>query len=109
LSAVEKYKDEQVYFGLGLRSRALPDGKRGAREDISSISGNQRRLRRFTLHSMRDRFGVTAAEEWEYTDTELLQQGSWSDLSTVRKLYMGFTDITQLSVQKKHQQSLVKE
>ena len=38
LSAVEKYKDEQVYFGLGLRSRAIPDGKRGAREDISSIS-----------------------------------------------------------------------
>ena len=31
LSAVEKYKDEQVYFGLGLRSRVVPDGKRGAR------------------------------------------------------------------------------
>ena len=38
MSAVEKYKDEQVYFGLGLRSRVVPDGKRGAREDISSIS-----------------------------------------------------------------------
>ena len=38
MNAVEKYKDEQVYFGLGLRSRAIPAGKRGAREDISSIS-----------------------------------------------------------------------
>ena len=71
--------------------------------------GKVRQLRRFTLHSMRDRFGVTAAEEWGYTDTELLQQGSWSDLSTVRKFYMGFTDITQLSVQQKHQQILLKE
>jgi hypothetical protein len=71
--------------------------------------GKKRQLRRFTLHSMRDRFGVTAAEEWGYTDTELLQQGSWSDLSTVRKFYMGFTDITQLSVQQKHQRTLVKE
>ena len=38
MCAVEKYKNEQVYFGLGLRSHAIPDGKRGAREDISSIS-----------------------------------------------------------------------
>ena len=38
MRAVEKYKNEQVYFGLGLRSHAIPDGKRGAREDISSIS-----------------------------------------------------------------------
>ena len=38
MEAVEKYKNEQVYFGLGLRSRVIPDGKRGTREDISSIS-----------------------------------------------------------------------
>jgi hypothetical protein len=71
--------------------------------------GKERRLRRFTLHSMRDRYGVTAAEEWKYTDTELLQQGSWSDLSTVRKFYMGFTDMTQISVQEKHKQTMLKE
>lgn len=75
----------------------------------TDAKGKQRQLRRFTLHAMRDRFGVTAAEEWGYTDTELLQQGSWSDLSTVRKFYMGFTDLTQLSVQQKHKQSLLKE
>jgi len=70
--------------------------------------GRSRSLRRFTLHSMRDRFGVTAAEEWGYTDTELLQQGSWSDLSTVRKFYIGFTDVTQQSVQMKHRTNLLK-
>lgn len=36
--AVEKYKNQQVYFGVGLRNRVIPNGKRGAREDISSIS-----------------------------------------------------------------------
>ncbi len=69
--------------------------------------GRRRTLRRFTLHSMRDRIGVTAAEEWRYTDTELLQQGSWSDLSTVRKFYIGFTDVTQETVQKKHKTQLI--
>jgi hypothetical protein len=70
--------------------------------------GRRRTLRRFTLHSMRDRFGVTAAEEWLYTDTELLQQGSWSDLSTVRKFYIGFTDVTQETVRQKHKTKLIR-
>lgn len=82
---------------LGWRMPAYVDAK-----------GTKRTLRRFTLHSMRDRYGVTAAEEWGYTDGELLQQGSWSDLSTVRKFYLGFTDVTQLSVQQKHKQKLLK-
>lgn len=83
---------------LGWRMPAYVDAK-----------GRRRTLRRFTLHSMRDRFGVTAAEEWHYTDGELLQQGSWSDLSTVRKFYMGFTDVTQSAVKDKHRKRLLKE
>lgn len=70
--------------------------------------GKKRSMRRFTLHSMRDRYGVTAAEEWKYSESELLQQGSWSDISTVRRFYLGFTDITQQSVQMKHKEILLR-
>jgi len=64
-------------------------------------------LRRFTLHAMRDRYGTTAAYEWGYQENELLEQGSWADIQTVRKFYLGTTDQTFSSVQKKHQGALL--
>lgn len=58
--------------------------------------------RRFTLHSMRDRFATTAINEWGYTEEQLLEQGSWSDPETVRKYYAGLTDDTHSSVRALH-------
>jgi len=49
---------------------------------------------RFSLHSMRDRFGTTAADEWKYTERQLLAEGGWSDPQTVRKFYLGTSDDT---------------
>jgi hypothetical protein len=76
---------------LGWRMPAYVDAK-----------GKSRTLSRFTLHSMRDRFGLTAAEEWGYSQIQLLQQGSWADLATIQKFYIGITDETQKSVLNKH-------
>jgi hypothetical protein len=53
---------------------------------------------RFTIHSLRDRFGTTAAEEWKYSELQLLDQGSWEDQQTVRSFYLGTTDDTLNSV-----------
>lgn len=64
--------------------------------------GAQRAMRRFTLHSMRDRFATTAVDEWNYTESELLDQGSWADRQTVQKYYLGTTDQTLESVKHKH-------
>lgn len=56
--------------------------------------GSNRRLMRFTLHSLRDRYATTALNEWNYTEEVLLQQGSWKDPETVRRHYSGITDET---------------
>lgn len=64
--------------------------------------GNKRSMRRFTLHSLRDHYGTTAADEWGYTERQLLQQGSWTDPETVRKFYLGTTDETLNSVKQLH-------
>jgi hypothetical protein len=64
--------------------------------------GKSRSLNRFTLHSLRDRFGTTAADEWGYTERQLLEQGSWADPQTVRKYYLGTSDDTQKSVKDLH-------
>ena len=57
-------------------------------------SGKALHMYRFSLHSMRDRFGTTAADEWKYTERQLLAQGGWSDPETVRKFYLGTSDDT---------------
>lgn len=56
--------------------------------------GSDRRLMRFTLHSLRDRYANTALHVWKYTEEVLLQQGSWKDPETVRRFYSGITDQT---------------
>jgi hypothetical protein len=57
-------------------------------------AGNPKHMHRFSLHSMRDRFGTTAADEWKYTERQLLAEGGWSDPQTVRKFYLGTSDDT---------------
>ena len=57
-------------------------------------SGKARHMRRFSLHAMRDRFGTTAADEWKYSERQLLAQGGWSNPETVRKFYLGTSDDT---------------
>lgn len=64
--------------------------------------GVTRSLFRFTLHSLRDRYGTTAADEWNYSERQLLEQGSWADSETVRKFYLGTTDETHESVKQLH-------
>jgi hypothetical protein len=59
---------------------------------------------RFTIHSLRDRYGTTAAQEWGYSDIQLLEQGGWSDLQTVRKYYIGTTDDTYKTVKDLHKE-----
>ena len=54
---------------------------------------------RFSLHSMRDRYGTTAAYEWKYSDRHILAEGGWSDPATVRKFYLGTSDETHKEVQ----------
>jgi hypothetical protein len=68
-------------------------------EDAKGIT---RHMYRFSLHAMRDRFGTTAADEWGYSERELLEQGSWSDPATVRKYYLGTSDATFTSVKTRH-------
>jgi hypothetical protein len=57
---------------------------------------------RFTIHSLRDRYGTTAADEWGYSERQLLEQGCWADAETVRKFYLGTTDETYQSVRDLH-------
>lgn len=72
-----------------------------------TATGQTRQMMRFTLHSMRDRFAVTAKEEWGYTETQLLAQGSWEDPETVRKFYLGTSDDTHLEVKRIHNSKTV--
>ena len=61
--------------------------------------GKPLHMYRFTLHSMRDRYGTTAADEWKYSERQLLAEGGWSDPQTVRKFYLGTSDDTHDEVQ----------
>jgi hypothetical protein len=65
-------------------------------------AGKARFMYRFTIHSFRDRYGTTAADEWGYSERQLLEQGSWADAETVRKFYLGTTDGTYQSVRDLH-------
>lgn len=67
-------------------------------------AGKALHMYRFSIHSMRDRFGTTAADEWNYSERQLLEQGSWSDPQTVRKFYLGTTDQTFNSVRRLHEE-----
>lgn len=62
-------------------------------------AGNPKHMYRFSLHSMRDRFGTTAAYEWKYSDRHIMAEGGWSDPATVRKFYLGSSDDTHNEVQ----------
>ena len=64
------------------------------KEHLTSL-GLRRRLLRFTLHALRDRFANTAIHEWKYPEDVLLQQGAWEDSETVRRFYAGVTDESQ--------------
>jgi len=71
-------------------------------------AGKARYMYRFTIHSLRDRYGTTAADEWGYSERQLLEQGSWADAETVRKFYLGTTDETYQSVRDLHKKGLKK-
>ena len=62
-------------------------------------AGKPKHMYRFSLHSMRDRFGTTAAYEWKYSDRHIMAEGGWSDPATVRKFYLGSSDDTHNEVQ----------
>ena len=81
----------RTFESLGWKMPAVVDAK-----------GKSKSLSRFTLHSLRDRFGQTAADEWGYTERQLLEQGSWTDPQTVRKFYLGTTDKTYEEVRELH-------
>ena len=66
-----------------------------AMDEYVTALGKKRRLFRFTLHALRDRFANTAIHEWRYPEDVLLQQGSWEDSETVRRFYAGVTDESQ--------------
>ena len=66
-----------------------------AMDEYVTALGKKRRLFRFTLHALRDRFANTAIHEWRSPEYVLLQQGSWEDSETVRRLYAGVTDESQ--------------
>lgn len=72
---------------------------------IYDAKGKARYMYRFTIHSFRDRYGTTAADEWGYSERQLLEQGSWSDPETVRKFYLGTTDDTYQSVRDLHKKN----
>ena len=93
--------------GQSIRRRLLLEGVRGANSPgagrtVSAIQdwdameqpGSNVQLLRFTLHSLRDRYANIALHVWKYTEERLLQQGSWRDAETVRRLYSGITDQT---------------
>jgi hypothetical protein len=71
-------------------------------DSYTTAHGKTRALNRFTLHALRARYGTTAADEWKYTERQLLEQGSWADAATVRRFYAGTSDDTFASVQKLH-------
>lgn len=89
------------YFNSSVMRPALDElgWKMPAYQDAA---GNDRHMYRFTLHSLRDRYGTTAADEWGYSERQLLEQGCWSDPETVRSFYLGTDDSTHESVRSLH-------
>ena len=71
----------------------------------ADAAGKTRFMYRFTLHSLRDRYGTTAADEWGYSERQLLEQGSWMDPETVRSFYLGTDDKTYETVKNLHHQT----
>lgn len=67
-----------------------------------TVTGAERSMLRFTLHSLRDRYATTAISDWHYTEEQILLQGSWEDSETVRRYYSGITDQTHNSVRQLH-------
>jgi integrase len=82
-----------VFGEQNLRNRVWAPAAEELGWRMGSVGGN-RRLMRFTLHSLRDRYANTALHLWHYTEEVLLQQGSWKDPETVRRFYSGITDQT---------------
>lgn len=94
-----------VWNYSNLNNRVLTpsfDAMGWAMPSYETAHGRKLTLRRFTLHSMRDRFATTAINEWGYTEEQLLEQGSWTDAETVRRYYSGTTDDTHSSVRSLH-------
>jgi hypothetical protein len=92
------------YFNASKMRKAL-DSLGWKMPGYRDAAGKERFMYRFTLHSLRDRYGTTAADEWGYTERQLLAQGSWADAETVRKFYLGTTDGTYESVKDLHKKS----
>jgi hypothetical protein len=88
-------------FGTRVTGRAA-DKLSWRMTTYTTAQGKKRAMRRFTLHAMRDRFATTAVDEWNYSESELLDQGSWSDRQTVQKYYLGRTDKTLDAVKSRH-------
>jgi hypothetical protein len=66
--------------------------------EVRLTTGKVRRHRRFTLHSLRDAYACTAVDVWKYTEVQLLEQGGWENIDTVRRFYLGVNDATHESV-----------
>lgn len=95
----------KVWNYSNLNNRVLTpsfDAMGWAMPSYVTAHGRTLTLRRFTLHSLRDRFATTAINEWGYKEEQLLEQGSWTDAETVRRYYSGTTDDTHSSVRSLH-------
>lgn len=95
----------KVWNYSNLNNRVLTpsfDAMGWAMPSYETAHGRKLTLRRFTLHSLRDRFATTAINEWGYKEEQLLEQGSWTDAETVRRYYAGTTDDTHSSVRSLH-------
>ena len=57
---------------------------------------------RFSIHTLRDYFAITALYTWGYSDIQLMQQGGWASVDTIRRHYMGTTDETLREVHALH-------
>lgn len=62
---------------------------------------NEKAIRGYTLHSLRDRFATTAVDHWKYTPGELRDQGGWKNVETVYRNYYETNDNTHSSVKDK--------
>jgi hypothetical protein len=89
------------YFNSNVMRPAL-DSLNWKMPGNADAAGVIRYMYRFTFHSFRDRYGTTAADEWGYSERQLLEQGSWADPETVRSFYLGTDDKTYESVKNLH-------
>ncbi|MEZ5117994.1 MAG: hypothetical protein R2737_17155 [Candidatus Nanopelagicales bacterium] len=65
---------------------------------VTDANGCTRTYWKYTLHSLRDRYAVTAVDEWHFTRSMLYAQGGWEDMATVERYYYGVTDDTHSQV-----------